>query len=447
MTAAAAGIAMLALVASASSGRATSAAAVACPKGTVTAVIAGKRACLKAGQACRPKYQAQYSRYGFDCINRRLRKQNVRIRVVGPEVVVYDFEGDTCAPGNDLVDGGVRAFRDASGQVQMIMPSFDSNRRMIGPDLDHLAHDCTVTLPSNQNPDPAAYDNGNWLASVYTLDGSTIYGLTHMEYVGAIFPGMCPVGQDTPDWIRCWWNTIQLVVSTDGGRSYRRASKRNGLVGALPYRYDPSGIGFEGMGLGGITQIVRNPADGYYYTISGDVIAPPRGAGPGGHCLMRTKNLGDPTSWRGWDGRDFVVTFVDPYREPAEPPSAYLCSYLKLPGGSVNLSLSWNTFLNRWLIAYQWVGGGWWFTTSPDLIRWSAPRKFVDRKSAWDAKCGDTSMLGYGSVIDPASTSRNFETTGRRPYFFYNLSQLAWPNCTRVITGTQLVRVQLEITK
>jgi hypothetical protein len=66
---------------------------------------------------------------------------------------------------------------------------------------------------------------------------------------------------------------MTLVVSTDGGTSYHRVPMRSGLVGALPYRYDPSGVGFEGMALNGITQIVRNPADGYFYTISGDVVA------------------------------------------------------------------------------------------------------------------------------------------------------------------------------
>jgi hypothetical protein len=369
------------------------------------------------------------------------------ITVAGADEVVYDYAKQGCGPG-DWPDGDVRAFRDGSGQVQVLMPSIYSNRRLIGPDLNHLTHDCTVTLNSNQNPDPSAYDNGQWLASVYSPDGNTVYGLTHMEYVGALFPGMCPVGIDSPDWIRCWWNTITLVVSTDGGRTYHHAPQRYGLVGALPYRYDPSGIGFEGMGLGGVTQIVRNPADGYYYTISADDIAPQTGeSGTAYQCLMRTKTLADPTSWRGWDGRGFTKTFVDPYREPTTPPSAHKCVRLNnLPNSSNNLSLSWNTTLKRWLIVYQDVAGGYWFTTSPDLTTWSNPRKFLDRPNSEEVKCGDPAEATYASLLDPASTSRNFTTTGSRPYFYFTNFNLSWPTCSqRTFGDISLVRIALSV--
>lgn len=424
----------------------TTIAAATCSRGAVNAVIARRSVCLNAGKKCARRYDAQYKRYGFRCDKGRLRRRTPAVTIAGPDEVVYDAARDGCAAG-DWPDGDVRAFRDASGQVQVTMPSIYSNRRLVGPDLNHLRHDCTVTLDSNQNPDPAAYDNGQWLGSVFSPDGTTVYGLTHMEYVGALFPGMCPFGIDSPDAIRCWWNSITLVVSTDGGRSYHRAPQRNGLVGALPFRYDPSGIGFEGMGLNGITQIVRNPADGYYYAISGDAIAPQLGvAGAGYNCLMRTKTLADPTSWRGWDGRAFTRTFVDPYREPTEPPDDHVCKPLNITNSSNNLSLTWNTTLRRWLIVYQNIGGGYWFTTSADLTSWSRAQKFLDRPNGWQVRCGDPAMSGYASVIDPASTSRNFTTTGSRPYFYFTLFNLSWPNCaTRVFANVSLVRIPLRV--
>ena len=41
------------------------------------------------------------------------------------------------------------------------------------------------------------------------------------------------------------------------------------------------------------------------------------GAGKGGwngsgNCFIRTKSLTDPKSWRGWNGKDWSVSFVDP---------------------------------------------------------------------------------------------------------------------------------------
>jgi pimeloyl-ACP methyl ester carboxylesterase len=45
-----------------------------CPKGAVAAKIAGKRACLKAGQKCTRSLDKQYHRYGFHCHTGRLAK-------------------------------------------------------------------------------------------------------------------------------------------------------------------------------------------------------------------------------------------------------------------------------------------------------------------------------------------------------------------------------------
>lgn len=420
---------------------------ITCQRGTIHAVAGGKAVCLKTGITCSRKFERVYTRLGFHCRNGRLQNRKVLLTIGGPDQVVYDSSQSGCGPG-DWPDGDVVAFRDASGRVQVVLPSVHSNRRLMGPDLNHVTHDCTVTLDSNENSDPSLYDNGQWLAAVYP-EGNTVYGLTHMEYVGARFPGMCPTfGFDSPDWIRCWWNTITLVVSTDGGTSYHRVPTRRGLVGALPYRYDPSGVGFEGMALNGITQIVRNPADGYFYTISGDVVAAtPQTEGAGYQCLMRTRNLADPTSWRGWSGKGFTRTFVDPYREPTTPASAHRCQPLNnFPNSAVNLSLTWSTALNRWLGVFQNVAGGYWFTTSPDLTTWTKPQKFLDRPNPWGVKCGEPNEATYASVLDPSSKARNFTTTGSSPYFYFSQFDLSWPSCDRRVFGDiRLVRIPLSV--
>jgi hypothetical protein len=45
-----------------------------CPKGSRPAVIAGSFKCLKVGQSCKARYQGSYRKYGFHCVNGRLRK-------------------------------------------------------------------------------------------------------------------------------------------------------------------------------------------------------------------------------------------------------------------------------------------------------------------------------------------------------------------------------------
>jgi hypothetical protein len=59
-------------------------AASACPAGTKRAVIGGKVKCLRAGQACKLRYQAAYKRYGFRCVAGHLRKNTPKPPVTPP---------------------------------------------------------------------------------------------------------------------------------------------------------------------------------------------------------------------------------------------------------------------------------------------------------------------------------------------------------------------------
>ena len=44
-----------------------------------------------------------------------------------------------------------------------------------------------------------------------------------------------------------------------------------------------------------------------------------RGPSRSGTCIMRTRDLSDPTSWRAWNGTAFVVQFANPYIGTIEP--------------------------------------------------------------------------------------------------------------------------------
>jgi hypothetical protein len=117
-----------------------------------------------------------------------------------------------------------------------------------------------------------------------------------------------------------------------------------------------------------------------------------------GTCLLRTKDLLDPTSWCGWNGASFSVSFADPYTlPPGADVSPHICSVLEdqpqgLPRAyppktvccqgkpMVTQGLVWSSFLRKF-IAVLWntghlasVGGGapFVFATSDDLLAWSA---------------------------------------------------------------------------
>ena len=91
-------------------------------------------------------------------------------------------------------------------------------------------------MNSRLDADPAKYADHEWLAAPYTDDGRTVYSLVHDEYQGQTHPGRCPSGV----YLKCWYNSITLAVSTDGGRTFTHAERRRAhLVASVPYRYEP----------------------------------------------------------------------------------------------------------------------------------------------------------------------------------------------------------------
>lgn len=443
---------LIVLVAAALGGTARSGAASSarsCPAKATRAVIGGKAVCLRAGVKCARSRNAQYRRHGFLCrANGRLARAKkpkpvpppttapapttVTLKVTGPEQVVFDWATQRCA-ALDIPDLPVRAFRDASGDVQLIAAS-NTGWRFVGPDLDHLSHPCAVTLASDHNPDPAAFDDNEWIAAPYTPDGRTVYALLHEEYHGWEHPGQCSSTVYDPT---CWYNAITLAVSTDGGATYHDSSPTR-LVATVPYRYV---VGGGPDGLRSPSNIVRNPADGYYYTL----VYLDRFDTQVGLCLLRTRNLADPGSWRAWSGgTSFDTTFVDPYGSVSSP-AGHLCETLPIgnPGDLQPDSLTWSTVAHQWLLVGMSTGGAY-DTLSPDLIHWSTPQLFYPRQVSWNYTCGDPDPMEYPALIDPSSTSRNFETSGATAYLYFTLFRTA-SGCTEGL-DRDLVRVPVSIT-
>ena len=187
----------------------------------------------------------------------------------------------------------------------MTMAQGNANRRLIGPTLNSLSPDCQVVHPlqpqGNATP-PSSYANNAWLISPYRQPNGKVYALVHNEYYGAFTsPPDCSAGRP---WEDCWMVSITSAVSTDDGESYPNAAAPPGhLVAALPYPYERD---WGRQGYQNPTNIVANPADGYYYALI-NVISIPQSA-PGkfrdqevGNCVIRSPGL-DPPSWRAWDG-------------------------------------------------------------------------------------------------------------------------------------------------
>jgi hypothetical protein len=350
------------------------------------------------------------------------------MKATGSAQIVFDWTTDRCED-LDIPDLPVRAFRGSDGRAQLIAAHF-VNRRFIGQNLDHVTHDCSVVLGSDFNPDPAAFDDHEWIAAPYTPDGTTVYALVHDEYHGWEHPGQCAAGTF---YIKCWYNAITLAVSTDGGRSYTdHPSPR--LVASVPYRYVP---GDGPTGVFSPSNIVHNPKDGFFYSL---VYVNLRDTYVG-NCLIRTTNLADPGSWRAWNsGTSFGTTFVDPYGSN-DAPLTHLCAPVQ-PGNLQPNSLTYSTVARQWLLLGQGLDGAY-FSLSPDLINWTTPKLFFPAQSTWDYQCGDPDPIEYPSVIDPISTDRNFQTVGDTAYLYF--TQFHYSGCQQTL-DRDLVRVPIQIT-
>jgi len=362
------------------------------------------------------------------------------LAIEGPEETVFDYTEDKCSP-IDIPDAPARAFRDAQGQVHLIASHYVT-RAMVGPSLDDVRHDCGLVMKSDLDGDPAQFNDREWVTAPWTPDGRTVYALVHNEHQGNKHEGQCPSGV----YLECWYNSLTLARSTDGGRTFRQAPPPRHLIAAVPYRYQP------GVGPVGIFQpsnIVHRSDDGHWYVL---VHAEAFGAQREGTCVMRTTDLRDPGSWRAWDGSAYRVRFANPYESSGT--SGRICapvSFAEIVG--MTHSLTYNTYLDKYVLVGPSSrpgpgrGGavwGFYYSTSDDLIDW-APRKLIREVTLTTSfECGDPNPAYFPSLLDPDSPSRNFETTGRRPYLYF--TRFHYKNCGGTL-NRDLVRVRVRFSK
>jgi hypothetical protein len=339
----------------------------------------------------------------------------------GPRTAVFDTAKNSCEL-TDIPDAPARAFRDYKGTVHLVA-SHSVLRQNLGPTLESAKHSCQIAYDSAHDPNPAHYNDYTWLDSFYSLDGKKIVALGHMEYHGWEHKGMC----HTQDYSACWYNADTFHLSDDGGYHFKSFKAPTNYFVGLPYKYEID-KGPEGYSLD--TNIVK--AGEWYYAMVTDWPWPRNCTAEKGpsHCLVpfggspiRTANLLDVSSWRGWNGKDFSVKFVDPYLGPVKHPEAHV--YTPVPYmyyvNAINIYEPAHVFVatlwDPWNTAYG--PEGLYLSTSTDLTNWSLPTLVVSQAEllAKEPK-GNWSYL-YFSLLDPRSKDANFSSLGSHPYVYY----------------------------
>lgn len=340
----------------------------------------------------------------------------------GPPAAAFDTRRDACEQ-IDIPDAQARAFRDFKGTVHLIASHYVT-RAGLGPTLESAKHNCQVVYNSPHDGNVADFNDATWLTAFYSVDGKKIVGFGHMEYHGWEHPDMCSQKTDTPS---CWYNVDTFNISTDGGYHFARPNPPGNYLVSLPARYQPN-QGPEGYSVD--TGIIK--VGSWFYATAYSWAWPPKcGSGkgqrpclaPDATCAMRSANILDPASWRGWDGKDFTVTFVDPYRGPVANPSAHVCApvpYLDYAGGINYHPVSQRFIAVLWNQgSASWGPEGVYFTTSPDFIHWSAPVLALTQNQMLRREPLGNWSYAYFSLIDPKSTDASFTTITNSPYLYY----------------------------
>ncbi len=330
----------------------------------------------------------------------------------GPAEVVYDWTKDRCE-NLDIPDLPARAFRDADGNVELISAHI-TNRRYLGPDLNDVKHQCQPVMQSTHDSDPSKFSDNEWIASTYTEDGKTVYALIHDEFHGWEH-GVCSSGDN----FACWYNIITLAVSKDGGKTFQHAAEPPAnLVASLPHVYE------DGAGPYGVMEpgnIIKK--DDYYYVF---VKIDEYRSDDQRVCLLRTKDLGDPSSWRAWDGADFTVAMNDPYQHADDPETLHHCAAMDPNLGILYPGVTFNTYLKKYVMVGISTDNfssnktiwGVMYAFSDDLIHWDRRTMLFEAPLPWSTQPGNPRLYLYPTLIDPDSSSRNFETTGKTAYLY-----------------------------
>ena len=169
-----------------------------------------------------------------------------------------------------------------------------------------------------------------------------------------------------------------------------------------------------------------------------------------GLCVFRTNTLGDPTSWRAWDGTGFNLRMASPYVTGNAVP---VCTYVG--GLMLHSHLVYDTYLERYLAVSPGPGPldvngrptcGFFYALSADLIHWSTHRLLVEASLDWcptmrrSPGCWNRSSLRIRRSSTMRDTTVNFEKAGRTPYFYY--VRINGDNLDR-----DVVRVPLTLTR
>lgn len=354
------------------------------------------------------------------------------LRVAGQPEMVIPARDMQCAgkgvPGIDVPDMPPTAFKRADGVV-LLLAGNRFNYPNAGSTLDEVKRrDCGPLLASTRSAEPASFTDAEWLVALYSANGTDVLGLVHNEYHGEEH-GLKECAITSQRDRECWYAATTLVLSKDGGKTFTRPRAPQNVVAALPYKF------YSGMKRAGTSnaKVVGHPKDGQVYVFVTNIER--NRARPTGECLVRA-DPAKPLSWHAWDGKGFGQPIGSAY---AAQRAGDCVQVIRGPVTSVRYLPRVKTF-----VALQLIGSKLQYRTSGDLLKWSEPSELPFKFAALGSyKLGEPQPLEYFSLLDPSSSSRNFDTLENRPYLYF----VRWHTNEKGVVNSRrdVMRVRLTI--
>ncbi|MBB6186538.1 hypothetical protein [Rhodanobacter sp. MP7CTX1] len=370
-----------------------------------------------------------------------------KIRLVGPDEVVIPAEAFTCSrresPTNgalalDVPDAPPRMIKRENGEIELIaahhnnIPFYSNDGRAFS------RKDCRSILPSKQDFNPSHFADQDWITGLVTTNGKDVYALVHDEFHGPAYLSECAArlkpGQ--PYWAPiCLSVNMVSFASHDGGNTFSPLSGELHTAASVPTTFSTS---IDSIGIRDSSNVVSNPADGYYYFMARAMPFSPQ---TGGTCLFRTPNpFTQP--WLAWDGDSFKTRMGSPYSDDKEHTGTCLPV---IDNSYYVATISYNTKIRKFIAIARSNKRVIVAMVSADLIHWSTPvtlRTSV-ADNWWRPGQGDPDPDSFYSIIDLTSESRFYDVSGDTPYLYY----VRWRTTSGKVLNHQrdIVRTAIEI--
>ena len=371
---------------------------------------------------------------------RRQRTDMIIVSPIGDPINVWSSV-DTLHKCNGIIDVPdipVRVFVNPTTDVVHMIDGSTHYHKMYGnssSNIFNVTRDCDVSWNMTGNYDPASYANNEFLDSTYAFDNGTVISLLHNEYPGNVYNNCENNGGGKGSYPYCWQVSIGLAISYDWGNTWQHIHKSpyHRIVN-VPYKYNSSQLA---CGWGDPSNIVYNNMDGYYYFAVWNrnkvgLLQEP------GTCIVRTNNLFDTTSYRGYNGitQTYDVTFTSPYNNEEEDEeededdiSNHICTVIdNIPKECAILGLSYSMYFVKFVgtigcFGSSTLGRDFYISTSDDFIQWSEIQRIYSRDDLPQHVQDVTTSIHYPALIDPLASpvynDINYQYIGRNPYLFW----------------------------